>query len=104
MVRAAADNLTGGPESAIAFTPVPTFWSNQHEVKIKAAGFPALAHQYVVVDKDEEAARLVVEGYAGGELVAVITFNAARAFLAYRKCLAPAAPPDTAASAVPVGS
>lgn len=87
MARRAADNLFNGPTGAVPFVPIPTFWSDQHEVKVKAVGFPSFADKYVVAEEDESAAKLVVEGYLRDELIAAVTFNCAKEFLQYRNRL-----------------
>ena len=45
MGRAAAANLLAGRSKAEMFTPLPRFWSEQHHVRIQAAGMPSLADQ-----------------------------------------------------------
>lgn len=84
MGRAAADNLLAGRTAATPFVPVPTFWSDQFDVKLKAAGFATLADEYVLIEHDRNAARLVVEAYHDGKLVAAITCNQTKAYLKYR--------------------
>jgi NADPH-dependent 2,4-dienoyl-CoA reductase/sulfur reductase-like enzyme len=49
MGQAAATNLLAGPDAATPFTPVPRFWSAQHDVHIQSAGMPALADTVTVI-------------------------------------------------------
>ena len=87
MGRAAADNLLAGRGCAEPFTPVPTFWSDQYDVKLKAAGFASLADDYVVVERDDDAGKLVVEASHHGKPIAAITCNHTKAYLKYRSQL-----------------
>lgn len=50
MGRAAAANLLAGRGRATMFTPLPRFWSEQHHVRIQAAGMPGLADQQLKLD------------------------------------------------------
>ena len=49
MGQAAATNLLTGPDRATPFTPVPRFWSTQHDVHIQSAGMPTLADTVTVI-------------------------------------------------------
>lgn len=89
MGRAAADNLLAGRAAAAPFTPVPTFWSDQYDVKLKAAGFATLADDYVVVERDDEAGKLVIEASQDGKPIAAITCNQTKAYLKYRSQFKP---------------
>lgn len=42
MGRAAAESLLAGRSTARPFTPVPLFWTEQHGVRVQAAGLPEL--------------------------------------------------------------
>lgn len=42
MGRAAAESLLAGRSAAKPFTPVPRFWTEQHGVRVQAAGLPEL--------------------------------------------------------------
>lgn len=89
MGRAAADNLLAGRAGATPFTPVPTFWSDQYDVKLKAAGFATLADDYVVVERDDEGGKLVIEASQGGKPIGAITCNQTKAYLKYRSQFKP---------------
>lgn len=38
-----------GPDNATPLTPVPRFWSAQHDVQIQSAGMPTLAEAVTVI-------------------------------------------------------
>jgi NADPH-dependent 2,4-dienoyl-CoA reductase/sulfur reductase-like enzyme len=75
MADTAAANLLADPQSRRPYRAVPTFWSDQYDVKIKSAGLLALADTYVVVADDAERPALVVEARLDGALVGAIVFN-----------------------------
>lgn len=66
----------------------PYFWSDQYETKIQSVGFPALAPHMEILEEDPESGRLVATGSRDGQLVAAVTFNAAKRLIAYRRELA----------------
>ena len=89
MAIAAAANLLRPAAERVPFAPVPTFWSDQYDVKIKAAGLFALADRQDVVEEQAtetgEGWRLVLEGHRGEQLVGAVTFNRNRSFIDYRR-------------------
>jgi NADPH-dependent 2,4-dienoyl-CoA reductase/sulfur reductase-like enzyme len=87
MGAVAATNLLAGPDSRQEFLAVPTFWSDQYDVKIKSAGLLALADSYTVVEEDEEKPSLVVEAHKDGELIGAIVFNRNRKIIEYQRRL-----------------
>jgi NADPH-dependent 2,4-dienoyl-CoA reductase/sulfur reductase-like enzyme len=66
----------------------PYFWSDQYDVKIQSVGFPALAPHMEILEEEPEANRLVATGSRDGQLVAAVTFNAAKRLIGYRRELA----------------
>lgn len=86
MGRAAAENLLAGAEWAAPFTPTPRFWSEQHGVRLQAAGIPALG---------TETMRLAGKrGYHGvfgyrkdGRLVGLVGWDSPRALLRWTAAL-----------------
>jgi 3-phenylpropionate/trans-cinnamate dioxygenase ferredoxin reductase subunit len=76
---AAARNLLG---ERAPYAGVPYFWSDQHDVKIQAAGLPHRAERVEMVEPD------VAFGVRGERVVAVVTFNAPRKLMGYRRRLA----------------
>jgi NADPH-dependent 2,4-dienoyl-CoA reductase/sulfur reductase-like enzyme len=92
MGPAAALNLLSAPEERKPFVAVPTFWSDQYDVKIKSAGYLAGADSYKVVEEDPDKPSLVVEAYRGGELIGAVVFNKNRSIIQYQRTLADALP------------
>jgi len=87
MARVAAANLLAGRSSSTAYAPIPSFWSDQYDVKVKSLGFLRQATAFDVVEEDTERRRLVVEASRDGELIGVILFNRNRALMEYTKRL-----------------
>ncbi|NMO91671.1 NAD(P)/FAD-dependent oxidoreductase [Actinomycetospora sp. TBRC 11914] len=87
MARAVVGNLLAEVDERAAFAPVPTFWSDQYDLKIKSAGFLASADRIEIVDEGPGPA-LVAEARRGDELVGVVTVNQNKRFLQYRRQLA----------------
>jgi NADPH-dependent 2,4-dienoyl-CoA reductase/sulfur reductase-like enzyme len=76
---AAARNLLG---DRTPYRAVPYFWSDQYDVKIQAAGLPHRAERVEMAEPD------MAFGVRGERVVAVVTFNAPRKLMAYRRRLA----------------
>jgi 3-phenylpropionate/trans-cinnamate dioxygenase ferredoxin reductase subunit len=90
MADLAARNLLLGvaersPMASLA--SVPTFWSDQYDVKIKSAGFLRAADRWTVVSEDPERPSLLVEGRRGDELVGAVAFNMNRSIINYHRTL-----------------
>jgi len=90
MADLAARNLLLGvaersPMASLA--SVPTFWSDQYDVKIKSAGFLRAADRWTVVSEDPERPSLLVEGHRGDELVGAVAFNMNRSIINYHRTL-----------------
>ena len=92
MADTAAANLLAEPDSRRLYRAVPTFWSDQYDVKIKSAGLLALADSFVVVDENAERRALVVEAQRDGALVGAIVFNRNRTIIQYQRTLAAGLP------------
>lgn len=91
MGRAAAANLLAGRSKAEMFTPLPRFWSEQHHVRIQAAGMPGLADQRLTVDTRAGGKPESVSVYArGGNTIGVVGLDRPRAVLAMTSQLASA--------------
>jgi NADPH-dependent 2,4-dienoyl-CoA reductase/sulfur reductase-like enzyme len=84
----AATNLLAAPGERTAFLAVPTFWSDQYDVKMKSAGLLSVADRYVVLEEDPEAGVLLVEARRGDAVVGAIGFNRPRALIDYQRQLA----------------
>jgi NADPH-dependent 2,4-dienoyl-CoA reductase/sulfur reductase-like enzyme len=84
---AARNLLAPTPKERRTFDAVPTFWSDQYDLKIKSAGFIGQADSFTVVDHDPDKPSMVVEASRGGELVGVVTINKNRKFIDYTRAL-----------------
>lgn len=73
----AARRLLYGP-SVGAYSPVPTFWSDQYDVKIQFAGVAGSDDDVHVVEHDERERRLVALYSRAGRLTGALTFRRAR--------------------------
>lgn len=77
----AARNLLAPPADRAAFVTVPTFWSDQHGVKMKSAGLLSQADGWRVVEDDPGRPALVVEALRGDEPIGVVAWNRNRTVL-----------------------
>jgi NADPH-dependent 2,4-dienoyl-CoA reductase/sulfur reductase-like enzyme len=94
MGRAAAENLLAGRSKAQMFTPLPRFWSEQHHVRIQAAGMPSLADQRLKVDTRAGGKPESVSVYArNGNTIGVVGLDRPRAVLTLTRQLADTAWP-----------
>ena len=80
----AAEQGTHAGRNALAaegkpYTTVPYFWSDQYDVKIQAAGLPARAQSAELIEPD------VAVGVRDGRVVSVVTFNAPRRLMHFRR-------------------
>lgn len=81
MGRAAAENLLAGRDAATPFTPLPRFWSDQHGVRIQAAGHPALAQDTVPLAGSVRVGHRVTGYVSGGSLVGLVAWDSPRGML-----------------------
>ena len=93
---AAARNLLAGSAAAVAYDPVPFFWSDQYSAKIQVIGRPGPDDEVVVVDGSEEDRKLVALYRRGDRLRAVLAFSQPRHLMTYRPLLAAGASFDEA--------
>ncbi|MFJ1709733.1 FAD-dependent oxidoreductase [Kitasatospora sp. NPDC088346] len=88
MGQHAADSLLRGPEDALAFTPVPRFWSEQHGTRLQAVGAPALGERIEIVAGSIRSERFVAAYQRstpqGAQLVAAVAFDMPRELMDYR--------------------
>jgi NADPH-dependent 2,4-dienoyl-CoA reductase/sulfur reductase-like enzyme len=84
----AGRNALLDPEQRSPHEAPPYFWSDQYDTKIQSAGFPALATHMEILEEEPDQGRLVATGTRDGQLVAAVTFNAAKRLMAYRRELA----------------
>jgi len=93
MADLAGRNLLLAPEDRLpmaSLAAVPTFWSDQYNVKIKSAGFLRAADRWTIVSEDVEKPSLLVEGHRGDVLVGAVAFNMNRSIINYHRALAEA--------------
>ena len=83
MGRAAAESLLSGRDSATPFAPVPRFWSEQHGLRIQAAGMPAVGTERLSLDPASASERSLTGYLREGELTGVIGFDRSVAVLKY---------------------
>ncbi|MBU6214020.1 MAG: NAD(P)/FAD-dependent oxidoreductase [Actinomycetales bacterium] len=81
-----ASLLAGEPVPTTAFTPMPSFWSDQYDHKLQSFGLPGLADE-VVIASGEPDGSCVAEYRRGGTLVGVIGIDATSALVPYRAAL-----------------
>ncbi|HYA67801.1 MAG TPA: FAD-dependent oxidoreductase, partial [Acidimicrobiales bacterium] len=84
---AAARNLLAGRRAAVAYEPVPYFWSDQYDVKIQMIGYPSSDDVVVVVDGSPSERRFVALYGRSGEFHAALGFGRPRQLMAYRPLL-----------------
>jgi NADPH-dependent 2,4-dienoyl-CoA reductase/sulfur reductase-like enzyme len=75
MGRAAAENLLAGQAAATPFTPLPKFWTEQHGLRIQAAGTPALAQDTVALDGSRNVGHRITGYLSGGNLVGIVGWD-----------------------------
>lgn len=88
MASAGAASLLAVDGDRVRLRSVPTFWSDQYDVKIKSAGLLRAANRYTVVEEDPARPSLVVEAYRDSDLVGAIVFNRNRTIIDYQRKLA----------------
>ena len=91
---AAALNLLRAPADRVPYAPMPSFWSDQFDVKVQSVGFPERADTVRVVEGDPAARRFVAACARDGVVVAAIGFSMPRRMLEMRKVVAARTPLD----------
>jgi hypothetical protein len=86
MGRAAAENLLAGADWARRFAPVPRFWSEQHGVRLQAAGIPALGTDTVRLS-GKRGYRGIFGFRRDGCLVGLLGWDSPRALLRWTAAL-----------------
>ena len=87
MAIAAAGNLIAAPEARRPYTTVPSFWSDQYDVKVQSVGFPARAERIHVLEGSLEERRFVAACERDERVVGAIMWNMARRMPAYRRLI-----------------
>jgi NADPH-dependent 2,4-dienoyl-CoA reductase/sulfur reductase-like enzyme len=85
---AAANLLATGDDDLLRLAPVPSFWSDQYDVKIQSVGFPHLADAETEMAETSGPYRFVATTERGGRLVGAVGFNRAGRLAGYRRRLA----------------
>lgn len=96
----AAHNMLATAATRRAHKHLPSFWSNQFGVNIKAIGVPTFADTIVLTQRSAEERRLVAAYGRGGRIVAALAANAPRTLQAYQALIEARAlfPPELHAS------
>ena len=97
---AAGRNLVADPGERTPYEAVPSFWSDQYDVKIQSVGFPGRARRVRVLEASEDGSRFVAAGERDGRLVAAMGFGAARRLPWYRGQVGLRTPIEEVAEAV----
>jgi hypothetical protein len=79
--RTLACQLTGQAPEPAPFAPIPSFWSDQFDLRLQSFGSPALADEVTVEEGDlsDLTAGVLTKHTRGGELVGSIALNLAPA-------------------------
>lgn len=83
----AGRNAALEPAERRAYAGVPSFWSDQHGIRIQAVGLPGRAQRTHIVEESADGEMLVALGERDGLLVAAVAFQGASRLPAYRGLL-----------------
>jgi len=89
---AAGLNLLRAPDDRVPYTPMPSFWSDQYDVKVQSVGFPHRADTVTVVEGAVADRKFVAACARDGIVVGAIGFSVPRKMLAMRKVVAARTP------------
>jgi NADPH-dependent 2,4-dienoyl-CoA reductase/sulfur reductase-like enzyme len=89
---AAGLNLLRAPDDRVPYAPMPSFWSDQYDVKVQSVGFPDRADAVHVVEGSVDERRFVAACARDGVVVGAIGFGMPRRMLAMRKVVAARTP------------
>ena len=93
---AAARNLLAGTAGAVAYDPVPFFWSDQYAAKIQMIGLPDADDEVVVVIGSGGEGKMVALYRSGDRLSGVLAISQPAKLMGYRPLLATGASFDEA--------
>ena len=93
---AAARNLLAGSAAAVAYDPVPFFWSDQYAAKIQMIGLPGPDDEVVVVSGSGTEGKMIALYRTGDRLGAVLSISQPAKLMGYRPLLAAGASFDAA--------
>jgi NADPH-dependent 2,4-dienoyl-CoA reductase/sulfur reductase-like enzyme len=85
---AAGNLLADGMDELVPYEPVPSFWSDQYDVKIQSVGFPHLADPEPEIDGSLDELRFVAVAMRDRGLVGAVGFNRAGKIARFRRSLA----------------
>ncbi|MDR3081140.1 MAG: FAD-dependent oxidoreductase [Streptomyces sp.] len=85
--EAAAGTLTAQEAGPHRYLPIPSFWSDQYDVRFRSVGLPALADEARVLEDESADRRLEVAYYRQGRLIGALTANRIGRIAAYRRRL-----------------
>jgi NADPH-dependent 2,4-dienoyl-CoA reductase/sulfur reductase-like enzyme len=88
----AAHNMLASAATRRAHKHLPSFWSNQFGINLKAVGLPTIADTIVLTQGSIEEGRLVAAYGHQGRLVAAVAVNASRYLPAYQALIEARAP------------
>ena len=83
-----AKNLLAEPADRVPYEPVPSFWSDQYDVKIQSVGFPGRADRMAIVEGSREEGRFVAAFEREGVLCGAAMFGMPRRMPWYRRAVA----------------
>jgi 3-phenylpropionate/trans-cinnamate dioxygenase ferredoxin reductase subunit len=90
----AGRNAVAGAAERKEHTSVPSFWSDQYDVKIQAVGLPRLAERVHMAEAAPDGDRFVAVGERDGTVIAAYAWNGARRLPLYRRHIAAGAGAD----------
>jgi NADPH-dependent 2,4-dienoyl-CoA reductase/sulfur reductase-like enzyme len=99
----AADSLLVGSENARYFTPIPRFWTEQHNVRIQSVGRPALADACTVTEGSVRDMKFVASYTREGLIVGAVAFNSGRELIDYADIIGQPLAEVAGAPALPMG-
>jgi NADPH-dependent 2,4-dienoyl-CoA reductase/sulfur reductase-like enzyme len=85
---AAARNLLAGSAAAVAYDPVPFFWSDQYGAKIQMIGLPDADDEVVVVSGSGSEGKMIALYRSGDRLSGVLAISQPAKLMGYRPLLA----------------
>jgi 3-phenylpropionate/trans-cinnamate dioxygenase ferredoxin reductase component len=96
----AGANLVRPAGERVPYDAVPSFWSDQYDVKVQSVGFAPRAERVRVLEGSIAERKFVAAGERDGRLIAAVGFNAARRMPFYRRLIGERAGFDDVVAAV----